>query len=1035
MRSDRSYIVTGGTGGIGRHLVPWLVAQGAGQVWVLGRSEPGEDTVADFGPQGWSFVAVDVGERDALQQVLEDLPAQGPALGGVFHAAVTSADRLLRSATINELRAVWRAKVDGATWLHELTHDLDCFVLFSSAVAWFGRPGQGLYGAANAYLDGLAQHRAARGLPAVSVAFGPWADVGLSAGHGEGSWAAEGVRPLDPEDALAVVGQQLSGPASVAVFAAEWPRFVQRYIEGPPAELMGLPGVPEQPMLPGEASSLVHRLRQARPRERQSLLQNEVTERVQALLDRDAEAPLGAHRGFFEVGMDSLMAVELSRRLGRRLDLPLPPTLAFDHPDIASMTAFLLQELELEPVEPAAAASAVERDDPVAIVAMACRFPGADTPEALWALLERGEHVHREVPGDRWDIDAWYAPPGSTPTDTRTPTRRMYVRGGGFLERIDAFDPEFFGISPREAASLDPQQRLLLEVCWEALERGGFATSALRGSRTGVFVGITDRGYLDRFQRPGRTRYPDAWSGTGNDPSFAPGRVAHALGLQGPVLALDTTCSSSLVALHLAARALTEGECDAALAGGVSLMLLPDDTAYLCALGALSPTERCHTFDAAADGYARAEGCGMVLLKRLSDAERDGDTVLAVLRGSAVNHDGASAGLTVPNGAAQQAVLREALARSGASPWDVGYLEAHGTGTSLGDPIEVRAATAVYGERRGRPALHLGALKANLGHLELAAGVASVIKTVMVLQQQRIPPQPLQQLNPNIVLDGATVSTRAVPWPEGTRLAAVSAFGLSGTNAHVLLSRGPEADLPTSTARERPVHLLGLSARSEASLRQLAERLGPVWAQHPLPTVAASLHARQTFEVRAAVVAADAREAAAQLPELKPTRVVREPVVALVFSGQGSEVPRQGDVLAKAFPLFAEHVRRCAEVLDPLLPRPLSELLAAEAPLGDTPLVQPVLMVIGTGLAALLQAWGVRPSAVAGHSLGELTAATVAGVWSLEAGLRLAATRGRLMAERTDAGAMAVVYASPTRWPACSSLTSISRPTTGPTMS
>ncbi len=522
-----------------------------------------------------------------------------------------------------------------------------------------------------------------------------------------------------------------------------------------------------------------------------------------AALGRAAGDPLPIRRGFFDAGMDSLSAVDLVRRLVRTLGLELPPTVPFDHPDVEALTRHVARLLGRAAGERAPPRRRdVPVTDDVAIIGMACRFPDAASPEELWDLLLARRVAIREVPPERWDADAWYAP---------LPARsgKSYTRAGAFLESIDRFDPDFFGISPREAETLDPQQRLALEVSVEALARAGRAGPGLRGSRTGVFLGISERGWLHRFRRDGEPLYPDAWSGTGAVPSFAAGRIAHALGLSGPTLALDTTCSTSLVAVHLAANALRNGECDTALAGGVSLQLLPDDTASRCALGALSPSGRCHVFDARADGYVRGEGAGMVVLRRRSDAEREGDPILAVIRGSAVNHDGASAGLTVPNGAAQETVLREALSRAGVAPSDVGFLEAHGTGTALGDPVEVRAALAVYGDRAAAPPLHLGALKANLGHLELAAGVASLVKAVLVLRHGLIPGHPdLETVNPHLALHGATIPTATVPWPEGTRLAAVSAFGLSGTNAHVLLERGlaaDEASPPVVTFRRRRI--------------------------------------------------------------------------------------------------------------------------------------------------------------------------------------------------------------------------------------
>ena len=597
-----------------------------------------------------------------------------------------------------------------------------------------------------------------------------------------------------------------AGPASLAVFAADWPRLVARYPDGPPPLLRALPDVPDHIAPAGEASSLVHQLRLARPHQRPSILQAQVGQLASQIL---GSVDLPPRRGFFEAGMDSLMAVELIRRLGRRLDLRLPPTVAFDHGTVEDLTAFLLAELGLDSEAPG-------HD----------RIGGRRTGRAD---RHRGDGLAGSPaptpprPCGIWSSRAGCPCPRCPPiAGTSTPGMRHPPdsRGGSTPAPVASSTTSTCSIrSSSASARARPHRWIHSSACssrcaggpWSPVATpprpfGGAAPVCSRGSAIG--------GICSASGGPGTVRYPDAWSGTGTDPSFAPGRVAHVLGLHGPTLALDTTCSSSLVAVHLACRALAAGECDLALAGGVSLQLIPDDTAYLCALQALSPTGRCHTFDAAADGYVRSEGCAVLVLKPLERAERDGDRIWAVIRGSAVNHDGASAGLTVPNGAAQEAVLREALARAGAIGADVGYLEAHGTGTRLGDPIEVRAAQAVYGDRRGRPGFYLGALKALVGHLELAAGAASLIKAVAVIHHQQIPAQPVEVLNPEIHLDGAIVPQTPAAWPEGTRLAAVSAFGLSGTNASVLIEAGPGAKPPPASDRPpRPIDVIGLSAR------------------------------------------------------------------------------------------------------------------------------------------------------------------------------------------------------------------------------
>jgi epothilone polyketide synthase D len=997
-----TWLVTGGAGALGRHVVAWLLEQGVGHVAVAGRSAPSEEATALWADHAdrVTFHPCDLGDAEAVVALVADVrDLAAPPLKGVVHAAGVEASGLLRQLTVADAGAAWRAKALGAWHLHQSTAHLDAFVLFSSAVGWFGRAGQGAYGAANAFLDGLAQLRRGRGMPAVSIAWGPWADQGMAEQVDDDHW--DGVAPMSVPTALAALEAALrpGAPASLAVMPADWEAFARRWPDEPPTALAELPGVVLHHHEPGGASALVRQLRRAPPRARRSMLEEAVAAAAQRVLGR--QEPLDPQRGFVDAGMDSLMAVQLARRLGGQLDLALPPTVAFDHPDVAHLARWLLERLQLAvEAEAVAPAAAPERDDPIAIVGMACRFPGADSPQELWDLVRQGRVSVGEVPLSRWDADAWFGPQGEA--------GRIYTRAGGFLDGIDQFDPDVFGISAREAASLDPQQRLLLEVSLHALDDAGHGRDDLRGARVGVFVGIKDAHYLRRFERDGVPYYPDAWSGTGAEPSFAAGRVAHSLGLHGPAVALNTTCSSSLVALHLASHALMSGDCDVALAGGVNLQLHPSDTAYLCQLGALSPTGRCHVFDAGADGYVRSDGCGVVVLKRLGDALRDGDRVWAVVRGSAVNHDGPSGGLTVPNGEAQEQVIRTALQHAGVAARDVGYLETHGTGTRLGDPIEVRAALSVYGARNGAAPLALGAVKANLGHAELAAGAASLIKAVMALHHGELPPQPgVSTVNPALQLDGATIPRQPTPWPESSRFAAVSGFGLSGTNAHIVLESGSLPDEHTPVAAP-PLHWLPLSAASEGSVRALAAGLD---LSQPLASLAATLQKRAPLPVRASLVVADRAGAEAARDALTVYTTGRAPRVAMLFSGQGSQYAGMVRGLGDVAPVVQATLTEAAAVLDPLLGRPLPELLDDDEALRDTRFTQPVLLAVEVAVARQWLAWGIEPVAVAGHSLGELAAAVVAEVLSLADGLTLAARRGALMAEQPG-GSMAALTAS-----------------------
>ncbi|HEV2147238.1 MAG TPA: polyketide synthase, partial [Longimicrobiaceae bacterium] len=527
--------------------------------------------------------------------------------------------------------------------------------------------------------------------------------------------------------------------------------------------------------------------------------------------------------------------------------------------------------LELRTARARLASLEQARTEPIAIVGMACRFPGgADTPERFWEILRDGVDAVRTVPADRWDADALYDPDPAAPG-------KMYTREGGFVDDVQGFEPEFFGISPREALTMDPQQRMLLEVSWEALERAGLAPSGLQGSRTGVFVGIGITDYAQRHIRSGDPDRIDPYAGTGTHLSVAAGRIAYALGVHGPTLSVDTACSASLVSVHLACQSLRGGEADLALAGGVNLVLSPESHVYLSRVRALSPDGRCKTFSAAADGYGRGEGCGMIALKRLSDARRDGDRVLAVIRGSAVNHDGPSSGLTVPNGLAQQAVLRAALENAGVGPAEVGYVEAHGTGTPLGDPIEVDSLAAVMGE--GRPAdapLAVGSVKTNVGHLEAAAGIAGLIKAVLALQHEEIPPHlHLGERNPHVEWDSLpiTIPTERTPWPRNgrRRLAGVSSFGLSGTNAHVVLEEAPVPEAAEPADAPRPPFVLPLSAKSEEALAALVGRMEQHLAEHPEQDAAdvcfTAATGRSHFAHRLALVGSDAEELRARLAE------------------------------------------------------------------------------------------------------------------------------------------------------------------------
>ncbi len=666
--------------------------------------------------------------------------------------------------------------------------------------------------------------------------------------------------------------------------------------------------------------------------------------------------------------------------------------------------------------------------EPVAIVGLGCRFPGgASNPGAFWRLLRDGGDAVTEIPRDRWDVDAYYdADPDAT--------GRIYVRHGAFLDRVDGFDAAFFGISPREAASMDPQQRLLLEVAWEALEHAGLSPDRLAGSATGVFVGLSSSDYAQMQAQTMRADGADAYFATGTVHGVAAGRLSYLLGLRGPAISLDTACSSSLVAVHLACQSLRLGECRTALAGGVNVILWPELMMNFCRARMMSPTGRCHTFDADADGYVRGEGGGVVVLRRLSDALADGNRVLAVIRGSSVNQDGRTSGLTVPNGPAQEALIREALAHARVEPARVSYVEAHGTGTPLGDPIEVRALAAALGTGRSPgERVAIGSVKTNIGHLEAAAGIAGLIKVVLALQHGTLPASlHFRTPSPHIPWSELPVEVIAEPrdWPgaDGPRLAGVSAFGFSGTNAHVIVQEAPTQAAGIADS-ERPLHLLPISARSQPALRELARQLARDVSSRSNENLAdicfTAGTGRAHFPHRAAVIGRDSAEMAAQLEavaagrempgvHLGTGRLGGIPQLAFLFTGQGPQYAGMGRRLYEVDPSFRAALDECAAALEPHLDRPLRAILDPEpdavAELAEARLAQPAMFAIEVALATMLRSWGIVPTAVIGHSLGEYAAACIAGVLQLEDAARLVAIRGRAM-DALPPGAMAAVWA------------------------
>ena len=669
--------------------------------------------------------------------------------------------------------------------------------------------------------------------------------------------------------------------------------------------------------------------------------------------------------------------------------------------------------------------------EPIAIIGIGCRFPSAETPESFWHLLRNGKCTSAEVPSNRWNIDNLYDPDPAIPG-------KMNTRWGNFLERLDEFEPGFFGISPREAESMDPQHRLVMEVAWEALEHAGLAPNTLANSQTGVFLGIVASDY-GRLVLNDLSKI-DGYAGIGVTPSIAANRLSYTLNLHGPSLAIDTACSSSLVALHFARQSLQSGESDLCLVGGVNLVLSPAYTLTFSQARMMAADGLCKTFDQDADGYVRGEGCGVIVLKRLCDALQDRDNVIAVIQGSAVNHDGLSNGITAPNGLSQQAVIQQALKSAGVTPAQISYVEAHGSGTALGDPIEVEAIKAVLGKGRScSQPCYIGSLKTNIGHLEAAAGIAGLIKVALSLHNQQIPPHlHLKQLNPLIQLDGTpfSIPMEVEPWPAATepRLAGVSSFSFGGTNCHVILAEAPETEREVNPI-ERPKHILALSAKTNDALDELVNRYDSYLQSDPslnLPDICFTANAgRSHFDYRTYIVAASVAELQTELRDLvqknKTTSVMRQgrsqkrKKIAFLFTGQGSVYANMGRQLYDTQPTFRNCLKRCDEILRPFLEQPLLSILYPEKDdieltmprdgtqgpkLYDTSQAQPILFALEYALFQLWISWGVDAHAVMGHSLGEYVAACVAGVFSLEEGLKLVVVRGQLMQRLPSGGAM-----------------------------
>ncbi|WP_220502371.1 type I polyketide synthase [Microbispora sp. H10670] len=1060
-------LVTGGVGGVGARVARHLVtAHGVRSLVLAGRrgpDTPGADLLAaeltELGAQV-RVVACDVADREAVARLLEEVPD----LTAVVHAAGVLDDGLIESLTPDRLDTVFAPKADAAWHLHELTRDrnLSAFVLFSSTASTLAGAGQGNYAAANAFLDGLAAHRHAHGLPALSLPWHLWTGAGMAEGLSESDVARierQGITPLSADESLALLDVALRGTDPVQLPIKLDRAALRARTDELPAPLRAFAARAKAQAVtkPAAGNALAERLAGRPAADRDRILLDLVRVDVAAVLGHAGSGEIDPDRPFTDLGFDSLAAMEFRNRLGASSGLTLPATLVFDHPTARAVAAHLADRLAALMGDgvadraggatadvPATRAAEPVADEPIAIVGMACRYPGGvRSPEDLWRLVADGVDAIGEFPADRgWD-DGVYDPEPGVPGKT-------YTRRGGFLYDAAEFDPEFFGIMPREALAMDPQQRLLLQTAWEAFERAGIDPRAARGSRTGVYAGVMYHEYASRLRE-----VPEelaGYLGNGSAASVASGRVAYAFGLEGPAITVDTACSSSLVAVHMAHQALQRGEIDLALAGGVTVMPTPEVFVDFSRQRGLAADGRCKSYAGGADGTAWGEGAGLLVLERLSDARRRGHRVLGVIRGSAVNQDGASNGLTAPNGPSQQRVIGQALAAAGLSPADVDVVEGHGTGTTLGDPIEAQAIIATYGQGRERP-LWLGSVKSNIGHTQAAAGVAGVIKMVMAMRAGTAPRTlHVDQPSPQVDWDSGQVRllTEPVAWPEEgrPRRAAVSSFGLSGTNAHLILEQAPAEEssaeeTPSSGPAGLPIVPLVVSGRTPRALRAQAGQLLNHLELQPeldLRDVGYSLATGRAAHAHRAVVLADGRAAAERgLAALAAADTVDPGVADLVtgvtgtggqtaflFTGQGSQRPGMGRELYEAFPVFAEAFDAVLAELDRHLDRhldrqpdhhgdrPLREVLWGED--GDlvnqTVYAQSGLFALEVALYRLLESWGVRPDYLAGHSIGELAAAHVAGVLSLPDAAALVAARGALMQALPPGGAMVAVAAT-----------------------
>ncbi len=1044
LEGEGSYLITGGLGSLGLHVAAMLAENGASNIVLVSRNgqretlsesqQSGLEKIEGFGAKV-SIQNVDIASTEQTNTLINSFSSSAP-LKGVVHAAGISDICMLSEMTEEGFQRITQSKIEGGWNLHNATKamELDFFLLFSSIASVWGSGGMAHYSAGNQFLDGLMVHRQSLGLPASAVNWGPWSGGGMAKGEEEEA-SKRGLRGLNPEECLKIVEAAISMPYQPIVFAdMDWDIFKEIF------EVRR-----QHPLLASVGRSALNQAQNTGVKNAffKSLYPMSVEERgeqivgyLQSLLARvvgkeegdviDPELPL------MDLGIDSIMALDIKKQLEADTGEKIPATLIFDYPTINKISQHfsvsLFDEQETDTV--GADGAGHYQGEAIAIVGIGSRLPKAPNgPVDFWKLLKEGQSGINDAPSERWNLDEYLD------TDPDVPGK-AYTLSAGLIDDIEGFDGKLFGMAPREIESMEPQQRMVLEASWGALEHAGYAPQSMNGTNTGVFMGIGANEYIRACAENAREE-DIMFIPTGNATNVISGRVAFNLGLTGPCMAIDTACSSSSVAIHTACQSLRNGECDMALAGGVNAMVMPETFVALSKAHMLSKTGRCKTFDASADGYVRGEGVGVIVLKRLSEAQRDNDPIIAVIKGSAMNQDGRSSSLTAPNGPSQQAVIRKALNNADVDAADVDWVETHGTATPLGDPIEVQSLEAVYGaERSADNPLIISAVKTNIGHLESAAGVSSVIKAALALNNEYIPPHlNFTEFNPHIAVDKDlfSIPVDGLEWSRGERkrLAGVSSFGFSGTNVHMVLEEAPVRS-DVGNGMERNEHVLTLSAKTEGSLQQACKRYADFIENVALPAGDISLAdiayttntARDVFEYKAAIVVKDLDKAVSKLKPLAEgvesigaftgQSKVNTANVAFLFSGQGAQYHGMAKALYDQQPAFTQLMDTCETVVNDLAGWSLIDLLWGddEDKINLTGFTQPAIFCLQYCLSQYWISLGVKPEVMIGHSVGEYCSAVTAGILTLEDALTLIVARGRLMVELTEAGDMVAVLAA-----------------------